>query len=223
MDIDIIRKNYDHIKSNIISSCKKVGRNADAIKIVAVTKRVSTDVVNTLSQLGITDIGENRVQDALEKAKGITHKYNWHLIGHLQTNKVKKTLQLFSTIHSVDSQRLAEELQKEATKLNKIIDVFIEVNVSGEKTKQGVSPSEVGGLVNSIRNNYKNINLLGLMTMAPIVKNPKDVRPYFRRLRGLRDEAGLKHLSMGMTQDYAIAVEEGADYLRIGTAFFKGL
>src|SRR3989304_7986975 len=127
MDIDIIRKNYDHIKSNIISSCKKAGRNADAIKIVAVTKRVSTDVVNTLSQLGITDIGENRVQDALEKAKGITHKYNWHLIGHLQTNKVKKTLQLFSTIHSVDSQRLAEELQKEAVKLDKVIDAFIEV------------------------------------------------------------------------------------------------
>ena len=223
MDIDIIRKNYDHIKSNIISSCKKVGRNADAIKIVVVTKSVSSEVVNTLSQLGITDIGENRVQDALEKAKNVPHKYNWHLIGHLQTNKVKKALQLFSTIHSVDSQRLADELQREAVKLDKVIDAFIEVNVSGEKSKQGVSPSEVGGLVNSIRNNYKNINLLGLMTMAPMVENPEEVRPYFRRLRGLRDEVGLKHLSMGMTQDYTVAVEEGADYLRIGTAFFKGL
>jgi hypothetical protein len=221
--IEVIQRNYENIKCSVENAAFKVSRSSKEIKIVVVTKTVSSSTVNLLWELGIKDIGESRVQDAILKSKNVDSDFSWHLVGHLQTNKIKKALTLFDTIHSIDSIDLAAELQKVLKIQDKVIDGFIEVNTSGEITKFGVKPWATKDLVDFIRSSCKNINLLGLMTVAPIVKNKEDARPYFRKLKELAYSLDLSGLSMGMTQDYEIAVEEGATYLRIGSAFFEGV
>ena len=234
-----LEESLKNIQARIKSAAERSGRNPDDITIVVVTKTVGLDALKALSELGWKDIGENRVQDALNKAKVLTgNQFTWHMIGHLQTNKVKRAIGLFDYIHSLDSIRLAEEIHKEAQKINKIVKVLIEVNVSAEASKSGIKPEEVADFYKKVKEIVSQglqggMIIAGLMTMAPITDNPETVRPYFRRLKELLDELRnnsinnsghpeeLKYLSMGMSQDFEVAVEEGANIVRIGSAIFN--
>ncbi len=225
----MIAENIFKIKQRIREACLRVGRNPDEVTIVAVTKTVSVDRIKEAINSGIIDIGENRVQELLEKRGLIdVDSIRWHFVGHLQTNKVKYIVDFIHLIHSVDSLKLALEIDKRARKINKVIDVLIEVNTSGEKTKYGAKPDEVVELVKQISESCDFVRIKGLMTVAAFLPNPEDIRPMFKLLRELRDEVAkfnfrnveMKHLSMGMSNDFEVAVEEGATLVRIGTAIF---
>jgi len=174
---------------------------------------------------GATVFGENRVQDALKKYEIIGDKVKWNLIGHLQTNKAKDAVKMFSLIHSVDSLHLAEEIDKQAAKINKTQDILIQVSTSGEESKFGIRPEEVDDLLKKLLA-YRHISIKGFMTIAPEVDDPEAVRPYFRALRELRDRVNqsfntqYRVLSMGMTNDFEIAIEEGSTMVRVGRAIF---
>lgn len=230
----MISENLAIVKENIKRALEKTKRTTEDIKIVCVIKGRSLEEVKKAISCGIIDIGENKVQEAKEKYNRFHLRggigIRWHLVGHLQTNKVKEAVKIFDLIHSVDSVKLASEIDKQAARINKIQDILIEVNASGEETKFGVKPEELPDLVKATVN-LKNIRLLGLMTIAPLVKDKEEVRPYFRRLCQLQRELNnfllkaynlqLMTLSMGMSQDYEVAVEEGATTVRIGTAIFE--
>jgi len=223
----MIADNVKTLKQRIARCCEKAGRHADAVKLICVTKQASIEDIVEVVRLGVTDIGENRVQDALEKYRAIGDKVTWHLIGHLQTNKVKDAVRIFSLIHSVDSVKVAYEIDKEAKKINKVQDVLVQVNTSGEATKYGIAPEAAIDMIKEI-SSYQNINIKGLMTMAPEVDNPESVRPHFRALRELLDKINERRttnderrtLSMGMTNDFEVAIEEGATLVRVGRAIF---
>lgn len=223
----MIAENISKIKQKIWEVCKKVGRNPEEITIVAVTKTVPVDRIKEAVNAGICDIGENRVQELLEKKNSIEN-VRWHFVGHLQTNKVKYIVDFVHLIHSVDSLKLALEIDKRAQKINRVIDILIEVNTSGEKTKYGVKPEETIELVGQISERCEFVRIKGLMTIAAYLPNPEDVRPMFRLLKQLKEEiekfkfknVEMRHLSMGMSNDYLIAIEEGATIVRIGTAIF---
>jgi pyridoxal phosphate enzyme (YggS family) len=223
MIFDNVRK----IKQKIREVCLKTGRNPEDVTIVAVTKTVPVERIIEVVKAGIYDIGENKVQELLEKRKAIDN-VRWHFVGHLQTNKVKYIVDFVHLIHSVDSFKLALEIDKRAKRINRVVDVLIEVNTSGELTKYGVKPEEALNLVRQISENCEYVRVKGLMTVAAYLPNPEDVRPMFRTLRELRDEISkfnlrnveMRHLSMGMSNDYEVAVEEGATIVRIGTAIF---
>jgi len=186
---------------------------------VAITKGFEASVIRTAFDLGIIDFGENRVQEAegkIAQVSDLRPTVTWHMVGHLQSNKAKAALEIFDIIHSVDSIRLAGILNRLAKKQ---LPILLEVNVSGESTKAGFSPDEVAPAVKEMRQ-LPNLNLMGLMTVAPMTAEPEEVRPVFRKLREMRDSLGLKHLSMGMTDDFEVAVEEGSTMLRIGRAIF---
>ena len=227
----MIKENLNNVRERIRKAAERSGRNVSEIILVCVTKEAAFDKVKETIQAGVSDIGENRVQEAVRKY-GLLNKESgirWHLIGHLQTNKAKKAIQVFDLIHSVDSLRLAEKIQEEARKAGKMQSILVEVNVSGEEAKDGVRPEGLPDLIKAI-SGMKNLMLLGLMTIAPYSERPEDSRPHFRRLRELRetllsyncDNIDMKHLSMGMSGDFEVAVEEGADIVRIGTSIFKG-
>ncbi len=215
-----LKEKIDAVKLEIVKAAKQCDRDPFKIKLVAVTKTVSHHIVSEAINLGITDIGESYINEAIEKFPQIKNlkKAKTHFIGHLQSNKAKKAVQLFDVIHSVDSKKLARKLSHYCIEYNKIIDVLIEVNLSKEETKFGVKEEELNDLVNEI-NNLKNLNLIGLMTIAPEIE-PELTRPYFRRLNQLAQKYKIQELSMGMTNDYAIAIEEGSTIVRIGTAIF---
>jgi len=223
MIFDNVRK----IKQKIREVCLKTGRNPEDVTIVAVTKTVPVERIIEVVKAGIYDIGENKVQELLEKRKSIDN-VRWHFVGHLQTNKVKYIVDFVHLIHSVDSFKLALEIDKRAKRINRVVDVLIEINTSGELTKYGVEPEEALNLVRQISENCEYVRVKGLMTVAAYLPNPEDVRPMFRTLRELRDEISkfnlrnveMRHLSMGMSNDYEVAVEEGATIVRIGTAIF---
>ena len=208
------------VRRNIERMVKVSGRRPADITLVCVTKQADAGRIAEALKCGVSDIGENRVQDAAEKYSILGSAARWHLIGHLQTNKVKKAVEIFDLIHSIDSFRLAEAVAKEAGKIGKTQDVLLEVNVSGEASKFGIKPGEALYLTRRIRA-LNNIRLLGFMTIAPLADNPENARPCFKRLRELSEEAGLNVLSMGMSQDYQVAIEEGATMVRIGSAIFK--
>ncbi len=220
-----IRRNLDEIFKRIGDAAARSNRSPDDITLVAVTKFHDVEELEILKGCGITIFGESRVQEAKTKV-GLIEGITWHLIGHLQTNKAKDAARMFDFIHSIDSLRVAEELHKRCANENKVMPICLEVNVSGEEAKWGLRPAEVPDIIERITN-LPNIKLEGLMTMAPFVDDPETVRPVFRSLRELRDrindsgDAQIHHLSMGMTQDYEIAVEEGATMLRIGSAIFS--
>ncbi|WP_140945849.1 YggS family pyridoxal phosphate-dependent enzyme [Candidatus Thermokryptus mobilis] len=223
----MIFDNVQKIKQKIREVCLKTGRNPEDVTIVAVTKTVPVERIIEVVNAGIYDIGENKVQELLEKRKSIDN-VRWHFVGHLQTNKVKYIVDFVHLIHSVDSFKLALEIEKRARRINRVVDVLIEVNTSGERTKYGVKPEETLNLVRQISENCEYVWVKGLMTVAAYLPNPEDVRPMFRTLRELRDEISkfnfrnveMRHLSMGMSNDYEVAVEEGATIVRIGTAIF---
>lgn len=215
--------NYKKVMSDITSAARKVGRSPDNVKLVAVTKTVGAAEVQHAITLGIKDFGENRVQDAAEKVEQFP-AVNWHFIGHLQSNKVKNVLPVYSLIHSLDRLSLADALQSRAESLDQDVNVLIQVNVSGELSKFGLPPAKLPAFLMKLYS-YNRIKVRGLMTMAPFVDDSEEARPYFRHLRQLRDRHSkpgveLPELSMGMTNDFMIAVEEGATIVRIGSALF---
>ena len=224
-----IAENLKSIKARIIKSAERAGRHPEEIQLVAVTKTVDIPQVKELIEASQTIIGENRVQEARRKADLLKdYEITWHLIGHLQTNKVKHAVPLFDMIHSVDSLKLAEHINNYAAKIEKIQSILLEVNISEENSKFGLETGETVEIVKNI-SEFPNIKLEGLMTMAPFVADPEETRPIFRGLRELRvnqlsnefPELDLPHLSMGMTNDFEVAVEEGATLVRIGTALYE--
>lgn len=220
----------DSVRQRISRTAIKVGRNPGEVKLIAVTKTVGIEHIKEAVEAGLMVFGENRVQEAQKKiaACGVWNaesKMQWHLIGPLQKNKAKYAVQLFDMIHSLDSTALAEELNKQAGKTGKIQEVLVEVKLSPEETKHGVSQNDLIALLKTVQHDMKNLKVRGLMTIPPFFEDPEEARPYFRKLRELRDQAQaedfiLPELSMGMSQDFEIAIEEGATLVRIGTALF---
>ncbi len=215
-------------KERVASALSRSGRGpADAV-LVAVSKNRTVEEIRQAVVSGISELGENRVQEASEKF-GVLPDLRWHLVGHLQTNKAKEAVRIFDLIHSVDSLHLALELDKQALRINKVQDILLEVNVSGEAAKFGIKPGECLDLAVRIAA-MKNLRLLGLMTVAPLCDDPEASRPVFKGLRELRDALNssgklsgeLVHLSMGMTGDFEVAIEEGSTLVRIGRAIFEG-
>ncbi|WP_312469218.1 YggS family pyridoxal phosphate-dependent enzyme [Neobacillus sp.] len=212
----------EHINQQINEACLKVNRNPDEVKLIAVTKYVSIERASEAFEAGIKNLGENRDEGLLEKWEVLGDKPNWHFIGTLQKRKVKNIIDKVEYIHSLDRLSLAEEINKRA---GHKIKCFVQVNVSQEDTKHGLSPKETIGFIESLRP-FDNISVEGLMTMAPLTKNEQVLRDCFRKLRELRDQvqasnldfAPCRELSMGMSGDFPIAIEEGATMVRIGTA-----
>ena len=229
----MLKDNALRIKKQIALICSRIRREPSSITIVAVSKGRTVEQIQEVIESGvITDIGENRVQEALIKYKelgtcepGNLRTIKWHMVGHLQTNKVKDALNLFDLIQSVDSLDLAQEIDKQAAKIHKIQDILIEVKTSPEATKFGLKPDETIEVIKEMAK-CKNINIKGLMTVAPLVDNPEKTRPYFKMLRDLSDTINqltnnqLTILSMGMTDDFELAIEEGSDMVRLGRAIF---
>lgn len=226
MEVDIAA-NISTIRQRIVAAAARSQRTPDSIKLLAVTKTVSPLSIGKAIEAGIYMFGENYVQEAKEKIAAIEKSVQWHMIGHLQTNKAKYAVKLFDYIHSVDRIDLARELDKKARLTGRKINILIEVNVSGEKTKDGIPADEAVNLIKNISPS-ENLSVRGLMTMAPFLANPEDARPYFSALRNLRDNITregitgihMEELSMGMTDDFEVAIEEGATIVRIGRAIF---
>ncbi len=214
-----IRANLEAVRGRIARACQRAGRSPEEITLVAVTKTVEPPEIAAAFELGITHFGENRVPEAAAKIgllSSLKPRPTWHLVGHLQTNKARLAVELFDIIHSVDSIRLAEALSR---RTGKTLPILLEVNVAGEITKSGFPPDGVAPALEAI-SRLPRLEVKGLMTIAPLVADPEEVRPVFRRLRSLRDTLGLEDLSMGMTDDFEVAIEEGATTVRIGRAIF---
>ena len=214
-----IADRVERVRLQIEAACKRSGRSPEAVTLVAVTKGVAAQAIREAVAVGIVHLGENRVQEAAAKWPALADLeagVRWHMVGHLQTNKVKTAIGLFDIIHSVDSLRLAEAISKRATKA---VPVFLEVNVSAEPSKHGFALDELPRQHEAI-SSLPNIDLRGLMTIAPQLSDTEDARPVFSRLRGAAEPLGLRELSMGMSDDFEVAVEEGATHVRIGRAIF---
>lgn len=217
------------VEERIRSACRRAGRPRDAVTLVAVTKTAPVEAAAVLAELGVRDFGESRPQELWRKAAALPAVY-WHLIGHLQRNKIGQTLPLVHLIHSADSPRLLAALEEEAARQGRMLDVLLEVNASREANKQGFAPEDLPGLAPTLTG-LKRFRVTGLMTMAAYEENPERCRPTFVQLRELRDRlraaVGSAHplteLSMGMTNDFEVAVEEGATLVRVGSALFEGL
>lgn len=214
-----IQQNADAIRACIAQAAARGGRDAADVRIIAVTKGVGVDLLEAAVRAGLRDVGENRIHEARAKQAAFSGAARWHMIGPVQRRKAKDVVTLFDTVHAVDRLAAAEALDRRCTAAGKHLTVYLEVNVSGEATKHGVAQGDVAGAVDAIRA-MDGLVLAGLMTMAPWTDNPEQTRPVFRRLRHLAQDNGLTRLSMGMSNDYEIAVEEGATDVRIGTALF---
>jgi PLP dependent protein len=228
MVADHIAQNIAHIESRITTACQRAGRSRAEVTLIAVSKTVEPERISAALAAGVKVLGENRVQEALTKMPEITQPdVQWHLIGHLQSNKARKAVESFAAIHTVDTFKLAERLSASAGELGKRLPVFIEVNLGDEPSKAGVTEAEVLPLCEQVAR-LPHLALQGLMAVPPFLDNPDQVRPYFRRLRQLRDAAvaagvvaaSFNQLSMGMSNDFEVAIEEGATCVRIGSALF---
>jgi pyridoxal phosphate enzyme (YggS family) len=214
------------VNEQIAAACRRVGRRPDGVTLVAVTKTAPIEAAAALLDLGVRDLGESRPQELWRKAAALPAA-RWHLIGHLQRNKIERTLPLVHAIHSVDSVRLLTALEEEAIRQKRTVEALLEVNASGEANKQGFAPEEVPALPPTLLE-LRQVRVVGLMTMAAYEDNPERCRPTFAALRELRDRLQaaaltLPQLSMGMSNDYEVAVEEGATRVRVGSALFEGL
>jgi len=222
-----VRANIERVRSVIAGAAMRAGRKAPDVRLMAVTKTVDDDRIMEAIEAGVDIIGESYVQEAKRKIEKMGRKIEWHMIGYLQSNKAKYAVKLFDMIHSVGRMDLAVELDRRARAQNMAMKILIEINVSGEKTKSGIPYEEAVQLVRDI-SSLENLSIQGLMTMAPWFDNPEDARPYFRVLRELRDRivdedishAEMRELSMGMSGDYEVAVEEGSTIVRIGRSIF---
>lgn len=215
-----LAQRLERVQRRISDACARTGRDPRGVTLVGISKTFPAEVVAEAVRAGLTNLGENRVQEAVPKAASLATlglNPTWHLVGHLQTNKVKAALDTFDVIHSVDSSRLLRTIDRAA---DRTVPVFIEVNVAGESSKQGVHPGELDALLRDATD-CPNIEVLGLMTVAPLANNADDVlRPVFRQLASLAATHGLLGLSMGMTGDFEVAIEEGATHVRVGRAIF---
>ncbi|NTW05400.1 MAG: YggS family pyridoxal phosphate-dependent enzyme [Peptococcaceae bacterium] len=226
MNLLQIKNNVQILHEGVNKAAIASGYNPKQIKIIAVTKKVEIEGINQAVQEGMTELGENRVQEMLAKQPFVDSKVNWHLIGHLQMNKVKSVIGKVKMIHSLDSWRLACEISKYSLEQNLVSDVLVQVNVSGESSKYGLPVSDVIDFLKTSRE-LKGLSVRGLMTIAPLVENSEETRPFFKELRNIRDisqsklpDLSLDFLSMGMTNDYQVAIEEGSNIIRIGSAIF---
>ncbi len=222
-----IRENLDRVRERVAAAAARAGRDPAAITIVAVTKTHGPEVVTAAIEAGIADVGENKVQEFLAKAPGVKLPCRWHLVGHLQTNKVAKVIGRFALVQSVDSQRLAEHLSATGARAGVASDILLEVNTSGEESKYGLPPDGTSGACAEIAK-LPNIRIRGLMTVGPLVDDAAAVGAAFARLRRLKEEieaarianVSMEHLSMGMTDDFEIAIAEGSTMIRLGRVLF---
>jgi len=231
-----LKENLYRLLDRVGLAAAHVGRRSDTVTVVAVTKTVEVKVIRQLIDLGHLDLGENRVQqltaraDDLANRKGDHETPRWHMVGHLQRNKVRSLLPWVHWLHSLDSLRLAEELNNQAAKQDQVVHALLQVNASGEKAKSGVAVGAATHLIEQIQT-LPHVRIIGLMTMPPLVDDPERVRPYFVRTRELFEEVAgenlagpdFKHLSMGMSQDFEVAIQEGATVIRVGTVLFEGI
>lgn len=226
-----MQNRINEVERKIAAACERSGRPREDVNVIAVTKYVSLDTTKAAFQHGLSHLGENRWQDAEEKWRALSEDGGlvdreqpiWHFIGSLQTNKVRDVIGRFTYIHSVDRLSLAEAIHKRASQLDIIVPCFIQVNVSGESSKHGMEPGELPGFIDKLQD-FSSLKAIGLMTMAPYEAQPEDTRAVFRSLRELRDKVqqsahgeDVKHLSMGMSNDFEVAIEEGATWIRLGT------
>ncbi|MFH0946585.1 MAG: YggS family pyridoxal phosphate-dependent enzyme [Planctomycetota bacterium] len=227
---EALAENLRRVRERIASAAARVGRDPQDTRLVAVTKTVPTAIIRCLLDLEMADFGENRIQAADQKILELGSGPCWHLIGHLQGNKARRAAKLFPWIHAVDSASLFDRLERASEEQGLRPSVLFQVNVSGEESKFGVSVEQLGPLLERAAR-ARALEPVGLMTMAPLSADPEDARPHFRTLRALLEEEratgrqgpGFRHLSMGMTNDFEVAVEEGATLVRIGTALYQGL
>ncbi len=225
--IIMLKDNLVTVQNNIVKACEKCGRSPKEVCLIAVSKTKPKEMLMEIYDCNIRQFGENYVQEMVDKADSLPKDIVWHMIGHLQRNKVKYVVGRADMIHSVDSVRLAEAISNEAIKKKLVSDILVEVNVADEENKFGFKPDEVEDFIREI-SDYKGIRVRGLMTSAPYVANPEDNRVYFRQLKQLCVDINAKNidninmdvLSMGMTNDYMVAIEEGATHIRVGTAIF---
>ena len=223
----MINENLMQVRKNIEAACQKAGRNPEEVTLIAVSKTKPVEMLQEAYDCGCRDFGENKVQELMDKYELLPKDIRWHMIGHLQRNKVKYIVDKVFLIHSVDSLRLAQEIEKEAAKKNVTVNILVEVNVAGEESKFGSTVEEACILVSGIAR-LPHIRVKGLMTIAPFVENTGNNRMIFRTLKDLSVDIGSKNidnvnmdeLSMGMTGDYEVAIEEGATYVRVGTGIF---
>jgi hypothetical protein len=213
------------VLARVAAACARSGRDPETVSVLAVTKNVGPDAVAEAARGGLRHFGESRIQEARQKIPLCPGQLEWHFVGHLQTNKVKEAARLFSMIHSVDSERLLAALDSACEAAGTRMNAFIEVNIAAEGSKHGVAPEQVAPLLERA-GAYPRVDVVGLMTIPPFRAEPEEARPFFRRLRELRDRCreaagvALEHLSMGMSGDFEIAVEEGATWVRLGTVLF---
>ena len=223
----MVRENLETVEANIRKACANAGRSRDEVTLIAVSKTKPVSMLMEAYDSGIRIFGENKVQEMCDKYEQMPKDIQWHMIGHLQRNKVKYIIDKAALIHSVDSLRLAETIQEEAAKHQVVMPILVEVNVAMEETKFGTSLAEAMELVEQI-SHFPNIRIKGLMTIAPFVEDPEENRKYFRALKKLAvdinnkniDNVHVRILSMGMTNDYMVAIEEGATMVRVGTGIF---
>ncbi len=223
----MIQENLGTVEQNIIAACGRSGRAREDVTLVAVSKTKPIEMLKEAYDLGCRDFGENKVQELVDKYEQMPKDIRWHMIGHLQRNKVKYIVDKVYMIHSVDSLRLAQEISKEAVKNNVTVSILIEVNVAEEESKFGTTSEEAVSLVEAV-SKLPNIVIRGLMTIAPYVENSEENRLYFAKLKQIYvdiihkniDNVFMEELSMGMTGDYEVAIEEGATYIRVGTGIF---
>ncbi|MFO0981715.1 MAG: YggS family pyridoxal phosphate-dependent enzyme [Planctomycetota bacterium] len=224
-----LEQNLAQVRSRIAAACARCGRRPESVRLVAVTKLVPADIIRQIHALGLTDVGENRVQDALAKQQRIAEldpapaALCWHLIGSLQNNKVRKAAHAFAWVHSVDSLELGERLSRELAAAGRALDVLVQVNVAREPQKSGVAPEQARGTYHALRA-LPGLRVRGLMTIGPWCADPQELRPVFAGLRQLLPEdAADRELSMGMSHDFEVAIEEGATIIRVGQALFAGM
>lgn len=223
----MLKENLADVEAKIVKACENSGRQRDDVTLIAVSKTKPVETLKEAYDLGVRVFGENKVQELTDKYEALPKDIQWHMIGHLQRNKVKYIIDKVALIHSVDSIRLAETIEKEAAKHNITANILIEVNVAKEESKFGLMPEELDEFIDKIKD-FNHIQVKGLMTIAPFVENPETNREIFRSLRKLSvdisnknvDNVNVSILSMGMTNDYTVAVEEGATMVRVGTGIF---
>ena len=223
----MLKENLANVEKNIEQACKNAGRSRDEVTLIAVSKTKPVEMLQEIYDENIRDFGENKVQELCSKMGQLPSDIRWHMIGHLQRNKVKYIVGKVELIHSVDTYRLAEEINIQAKKQNVIVPILVEVNIAHEESKFGISAEDAILLVEEI-SKLENIRIKGLMTSAPYVENPEDNRLYFRKIKQLSvditnkniDNVFMEILSMGMTGDYMVAIEEGATMVRVGTGIF---
>ena len=223
----MLKENLANVEKNIEQACKNAGRSRDEVTLLAVSKTKPVEMLQEIYDENIRDFGENKVQELCSKMEQLPSDIRWHMIGHLQRNKVKYIVGKVELIHSVDTYRLAEEINIQAKKQNVIVPILVEVNIAHEESKFGISAEDAILLVEEI-SKLENIRIKGLMTIAPYVENPEDNRLYFRKIKQLSvditnkniDNVFMEILSMGMTGDYMVAIEEGATMVRVGTGIF---